>query len=496
LSTAILIAQRKRRIFLDPRPIALVVGALLTILGLTMLLPALVDFAFDHEDWKVFAVASLVTVSTGLFLFLSNRGHGGSLTTRQAFIMTVMVWLVLSTFGALPLYWSGVTGTFTNAFFESMSGITTTGATVLTGLDDMPPGILLWRGVLQWLGGLGIIVMAVAVLPMLQIGGMQLFKAEAFDTPEKILPRARQISGFLTLIFLNLTALCMLAYLLAGMNLLDASVHAMTTVATGGFSTHDLSIGWFDSAAIDTIAAIFMIIGSLPFLLYVQAMQGSVGPLWKDSQVRVFLAMLAVFILTAWAIQHMNDVRSGFEGLRYAFINVTSVMTGAGYSTTGYDTWSPAAFTLFFFITFIGGCAGSTSCGMKIFRVQVLAQTVRQHIASILYPHGVFIAKFNGRRITDDVTSAVMSFFFLYMATYAVSAIALSLAGLDNLTALSGAATAIANVGPGLGPIIGPTGNFGSLNDAAKWILAITMLVGRLELFTVLVMLSRRFWRS
>ncbi len=496
MSTAILIAQRKRRIFLDPRPIALVVGALLTILGLTMLLPALVDFAFDHEDWKVFAVASLVTVSTGLFLFLSNRGHGGSLTTRQAFIMTVMVWLVLSTFGALPLYWSGVTGTFTNAFFESMSGITTTGATVLTGLDDMPPGILLWRGVLQWLGGLGIIVMAVAVLPMLQIGGMQLFKAEAFDTPEKILPRARQISGFLTLIFLNLTALCMLAYLLAGMNLLDASVHAMTTVATGGFSTHDLSIGWFDSAAIDTIAAIFMIIGSLPFLLYVQAMQGSVGPLWKDSQVRVFLAMLAVFILTAWAIQHMNDVRSGFEGLRYAFINVTSVMTGAGYSTTGYDTWSPAAFTLFFFITFIGGCAGSTSCGMKIFRVQVLAQTVRQHIASILYPHGVFIAKFNGRRITDDVTSAVMSFFFLYMATYAVSAIALSLAGLDNLTALSGAATAIANVGPGLGPIIGPTGNFGSLNDAAKWILAITMLVGRLELFTVLVMLSRRFWRS
>lgn len=492
----VVLAQRRRRVFLDPRPIGLVVGVLLTILGATMLLPALVDFAFDHEDWKVFMFTSMVTISTGLFLFLSNRGHGGSLTTRQAFVMTVMVWLVLSTFGALPLYWSGVAGSFTNAFFESISGITTTGATVLVGLDGMPPGILLWRGILQWLGGLGIIVMAVAVLPMLQIGGMQLFKAEAFDTPEKILPRARQISGFLTLIFLNLTALCMLAYLLAGMSLLDASVHAMTTVATGGFSTRDASLGWFDSAAIDMIAGTFMIIGSLPFLLYVQALQGSLKPLWRDSQVRVFLGLLAIFIITAWLIQHTNGVRSGLEGLRYAFINVISVMTGAGYSTTGYDTWSPAAFALFFFMTFIGGCAGSTSCGMKIFRVQVLAQTVRQHIAAILYPHGVFIAKFNGRRITDDVTSAVMSFFFLYMATFAVSAIALSIVGLDNVTALSGAATAIANVGPGLGPVIGPNGSFASLNDAAKWILAITMLVGRLELFTVLVMLSRRFWRS
>lgn len=481
---------------LDLRPVALVLGILLITLGCTMLIPAFVDLIMDNEDWQVFATASLATTSTGGFLYLSNRGRTGGMNTRQAFLMTFGAWVVLSAFGALPFYWSGLLPDYTDAYFESISGITTTGATVMVGLDDMPPGILLWRGILQWLGGLGIIVMAIAVLPMLQIGGMQIFKAEAFETTDKILPRAREISGFITLIFLNLTGLCMLAYLFAGMSVIDAVVHAMTTVATGGFSNHDASLGYFESPLVDTIAIVFMLIGSLPFLLYVQALRGNVVPLWRDSQVRAFLLFVVIFILIATAYQELEGIRFGTEALRYAAVNVTSVITGTGYATTNYDGWGQGSVAFFFFITFIGGCAGSTSCGIKVFRFQVLYQILKQHIAQILYPRGVFVPRFNGRTITDETASAVAGFFFLFVASFVVSALALTMTGLSPLTALSGAATALSNVGPGVGPDIGPDRNYSQLNDAAKWILSITMLVGRLELFTVLVMLSPRFWRT
>ncbi len=486
----------QRQIFFNPTPVILVTGVLLAMLGIAMLIPALIDHAAGNQNWSIFAISALVTGGAGGAMFLATRGSAKALTTRQAFVMTVMVWIMLSAFGALPFYWSGYVPTYTDAFFESISGLTTTGATVMSGLDEMPPGILLWRGILQWLGGLGIIVMAVSVLPMLQIGGMQLFKVEAFETPEKILPRATQISGFITLIFLNLTGLCMLAYLMAGMSFLDAIVHAMTTVATGGFSNHDESIGYFDSAAVDMIAMVFMIIGSLPFLLYVQALQGQSKPLFKDSQVRTFLLLLAGLILFAWTVEEAVGVHNGHEALRVAAVNVTSILTGTGYASAAYDGWGPVAVGFFFFIMFIGGCAGSTSCGIKIFRFQVLFQNLRQHTARILYPNGIFTQRFNDRPISEDVTLAVMSFFFLYLLTFAVSASALAAAGVDTLTALSGAGSAISNVGPGLGAVIGPAGNYQPLGDLPKWILSITMLVGRLELFTVLVMLSPRFWRA
>ncbi len=493
-----LVQSRKaaRRPIFDPTPVVLVIGVLLAMLGGAMLLPTFADYIAGNDNWPVFAVSAVATSGIGSLMFLATRGSGSGLSTRQAFIMTVMVWVALSAFGALPIYWSGAVPTYTDAFFESISGLTTTGATVMVDLDNQPPGILLWRGILQWLGGLGIIVMAVSVLPMLKIGGMQLFKVEAFETPEKILPRATQISGFITLIFLNLTGLCMLAYLFAGMSVLDGIVHAMTTVATGGFSNHDASLGYFNNPAIDMIAILFMIIGSLPFLLYVQALQGQSKPLFRDGQVRVFLMLLAGLILFAWIIEEVVGARAGIEALRFAAVNVTSILTGTGYSTTAYDGWGPVAVAFFFFIMFIGGCAGSTSCGIKIFRFQVLFQNLRQHLARILYPNGIFTQKFNGRPISDDVTSAVMTFFFLYIVSFAVSAMALSLAGLDTLTALSGAGSAISNVGPGLGAIIGPAGTYQSLGDVPKWILSATMLLGRLELFTVLVLLSPRFWRS
>lgn len=479
----------------DLRPILLVTGALLATLGCAMMVPAMIDLAADNDDWRVFAASALLTMMVGVSLWISARGSPGVLGLRQAFVMTCMVWVVLSAFGALPFLWSGTVPSYTDAFFEAMSGLTTTGATVVVGLDYAPPGVLFWRAILQWLGGLGIIVMALAVLPMLKVGGMQLFKAEAFDAPDKILPRATQISGIMTLIFIGLTGVCALLYNAAGMGIADAIMHAMTTVATGGFSTKDASMGHFDSAAIDWIAIAFMCIGSLPFLLYIKVLQGEPRALVRDTQVRAFFLLLAAFTVAIWLFQHNTGVHDGVEGLRYAAFNVVSIMTGTGYANADYNAWGSFSAGLFFVIMFIGGCAGSTSCGIKVFRFQVLFASLGQHFNRIVYPNGIFVPRFNGRPIDDGVVAAVQSFVFLYICSFAVLAIALNLTGLDDLTALSGAATALSNVGPGLGEIIGPAGTFRPLNDAAKWILAFGMLLGRLELLTVLVLFVPRFWR-
>jgi trk system potassium uptake protein TrkH len=481
---------------LDLRPVLLVCGILTAALGAIMLLPAIIDFSSGNDDWKVFLAASAATTLFGSILFISASDAPRRLSTRQAILMTVLCWLFLTTFGAIPFLWSGIVPSFTDAFFESMSGLTTTGATVIAGLDDAPPGILFWRGLLQWIGGLGIIVMAVAVLPMLQIGGMQVFRAEGFDTSEKILPRATQISGSLILVFASLTAICAILYKAAGMSTMDAAVHAMTTVATGGFSTRDASIGHFDSAAIDWIGIAFMLLGSLPFVLYIGILRGSWRPLLKDGQVRAFLLLIFCFTLIAWAIVHFGEHYSGHHGLRIAAFNVISIMTGTGYATADYGLWGTHSVALFFFIMFIGGCAGSTSCGIKIFRFQILYADVKQQFQQIAYPHGVFIKRFNGRPIDDRVSSAVVSFFFLYLFSFVALAVALQLTGLDFVTAISGAGSAISNVGPGLGEIIGPAGNFGSLNATAKWLLSAGMLLGRLELLTALVLFLPRFWQS
>ncbi len=492
------------------RPVYLVIGMLMAILGAAMLAPAFVDLVGGNPTGMVFLGSAATSVVIGLGLWASARGPRAELGARQAILMTVGAWVALATLGALPLYWSGVTPTFTDAFFESMSGITTTGATVISGLDDLPTGILFWRAILQWLGGLGIVVMAVAVLPMLQIGGMQLFKAEAFDTPEKILPRATQISGSISLIYVTLTIACALSYAAAGMELGDGIMHAMTTVATGGFSTKDASIGHFDSAAVETVAIVFMILGSLPFILFIQLLQGRIQPFLTDSQVKLFLLLAAGFSLMIWfyrtsgaagppdptaLIATATDPAS-LAGFRQSAFNTISIMTGTGYASTDYETWGPFSTSFFFAIMFIGGCAGSTSCGIKIFRFQVLYQEFRQNISQILFPHGVFVKRFNGRPIEASVSTAVMSFFFLYLISVAVLAVLLSFTGLDTLTALSGAATAISNVGPGLGDTIGPTGNFQSLDATAKWLMAAGMLLGRLEIFTVLVLVLPSFWRD
>ena len=478
------------------RAVFLVNGIMLLILGVAMLVPAMLDARVGHPDWQVFLAAAFLTVFVGACLSITCWGSGEDLHLRQAFVLTTTIWVVTPTFAALPFAFSDLNLSYTDAFFEAMSGITTTGSTVISGLEDAPPGILIWRALLQWMGGIGIIVTAVAILPLLQVGGMQLFRMESSDASEKVLPRTAQIAGTISIIYLTLSVLCALVYWAAGMPPFEAAAHAMTTIATGGFSTSDASIGIYDSALIDYTATAFMIIGSLPFLLYFQILRGRPLALWRDSQVRWFFAILftAIACMTLWQVGG-NDVVFA-EAVRFTAFNVTSILTGTGYATDDYGQWGGFAVVIFFFVMFIGGCAGSTSCGIKIFRFQVLYAAARTQMGRLLQPHGVFVANFNRRPIPDSVMDSVMSFFFLFALSFAVLAVALSLMGLDFLTAVSGAGTAIANVGPGLGDVIGPSGTFAPLPDMAKWLLSAGMLLGRLELLTVMVLFTRTFWRG
>ncbi|MGZ8410679.1 MAG: TrkH family potassium uptake protein [Hyphomicrobium sp.] len=481
---------------MDFRPIFLIVGILLTTLAVGMGLPAMLDAYYRHPDWEVFAVSGGVTAFVGIAMILTCRIEHIRISVRQAFVMTTLSWLAIAIFGALPFAFSELSLSYTDAFFETMSGVTTTGATVITGLDHAPPGILLWRALLQWLGGLGIIVMTIAVLPMLRVGGMQMFRVETFETGEKVMPRAAQISAALTIIYIVLTGTWALALSVAGMNGLDAVVHAMTTLATGGFSTHDASIGHFDSALIEGIVTVGMILGSLPFVLYLRVVQGQGGDLVRDSQVHWFLAILALAIaLTTWMLWSRSGLTPA-AAFHVAVFNVTSIITGTGYVTTGDWAWGSFVESIFFYTMFIGGCTGSTTCGIKIFRFQVLYAATVTQFHHLLRPHGVFIPYYNNRPIPDDVITSVLSFFFLYGVCFAALAIGLGMLGLDFITAVSGAATAISNVGPGLGPVIGPESTFQTLPDAAKWLLSAGMLLGRLELFTVLMLFTPFLWRG
>jgi trk system potassium uptake protein TrkH len=410
--------------------------------------------------------------------------------------MTVTIWVVLTLFAALPLYMSDLGLSFTEALFEAMSGITTTGATVITTLDTSPPGILLWRGLLQWFGGLGVVVMAIAVLPMLRVGGMQMFRAEAFETPDKILPAAAQIASAMTVIYCILTFACAVAYWLAGMEAFDALVHALSTVATGGFSTRDASLGAFEQPAIHYVAVAFMILGALPFVLYIGVLQGRLAQLYGDSQVRLFLMLLSIATLGVTLVLITGDIASGEKAFRDALFSVVSIMTGTGLGIADFSAWGTLAVTIFFVVMFIGGCTGSTSCGIKVFRFQVLARDLYQHIRQIIFPSMIYIKRYNGRPMPDSVSTSVQSFVFLYFSSFLILSVLLSLSGLAPLDALGTAATVISNAGPGLSPELGPAGNFASLSDASKWLMTIGMLVGRLEVMMILVLFTPRFWRA
>ena len=481
---------------MDFRPAIFVVGLLLATLAVVMCVPAIADFAYGHPDWQVFAVSAAMTFFVGVTMALTSKTRDMKLTIRHAFMITTTSWMAMTLFASLPFAFSELDMGFTDAVFEAMSGITTTGSTVISGLENAPPGILLWRSLLQWLGGIGIIVMGIAVLPMLQVGGMQLFRMESSDQSDKAMPRAAQIASAIGVIYLLLTIIWAGLYWVAGMTGFDAISHAMTTIATGGFSNHDESFAYFDSAMIEYIAAAGMLVGALPFILYLRALQGDMLAVVNDSQVQWFLVFVAGVIVTTcgWLVLEVGE--DPLNALRLATFNIVSIVTGTGYATDDYSIWGSFSPVIFFFIMFIGGCSGSTTCGIKVFRFQVLYAAARTQIHHLLQPHGVFIPYFNNRPISEEIIISVLSFFFMWFFTFALLTLGLSLLGLDFVTAFSSAATSIANVGPALGPVAGPTGNFVSFPDAAKWLMAGGMLLGRLELFTVIVMLSRSFWRS
>lgn len=480
---------------LDLRPIGYVIGLLVAALGCAMLLPMAVDLYAGNRNWMAFLESAIITVFTGGLIAQScaNADHRG-LTIQQTFILTTFVWLALPLFGALPFYFGATQASPTDAFFEAMSALTTTGATVFSGLGDLPVGINIWRGALQWLGGIGIIVVAMVFLPELRVGGMQIFRSESFDTFGKILPRATEISSKISVIYISITAAAIIAYLACGLSGMDAFMHAMTTVSTGGHSNYDASFSALPAAA-EYVAVVFMIAAALPFVRYVQLISGDNLALLRDAQIRGFLIILAVGVaaVTMWLWS-----QGGFseEALRKALFNVTSVMTGTGYSSADYMQWGSFPIAVIFFIGLVGGCAGSTSCSIKVFRFQLLFASIRAQINAIHSPHGIFTPRYEGRAIEEDVVNSVMAFFMVFVVTLGVVAVLLGLTGLDFTTSVSGAVATLANIGPGLGDEIGPAGNYGDINGAAKWIMIAAMVIGRLELMAVYAMLTLRFWRN
>ena len=468
-------------------------GILQIILGVSMFIPIIAQFVYSEVDSSFFG-ASIITIVFGTLFFLSNLDHDRKLSLQQAFLLTALSWLNIAIFGSLPFIFSTIELTITDAFFESMSGITTTGSTIISNLENTPKGILLWRAILQWLGGIGIIVMAITLMPIMNVGGMQLFKISSNDSSEKILPKSKEIALRLIYIYSGLTVLCAFTYWIFGMGKFDSLTHSMTTIATGGFSNYNQSIGYFNSIPIEISSMIFIILGSLPFISYIKFISGDKKIFLRDIQIKTFIKIIiaTIIILSIYLL-----ITNGNEfSLRSISFNTISILTGTGYVSAEFDGWGSFPLTLFFALMFIGGCAGSTTCGVKIFRVQILYLFITNQLKKIIYPKGVFVIKYDQNSVDDKFIASIISFIYFYFVIFFILAAVLSLTGLDFITAISGAATSISNVGPGLGPIIGPNGDFSSLPDISKWVLTVGMILGRLELFAILVLFLPSFWRN
>jgi len=473
-----------------------VLGWLLLMLAGVMLLPMVADLISANEDWAAFVVSAGATSFIGGLLVLAYRGSAPRFSLRAGYLLTVTAWLGIGFFGSLPLVMSAVPNSFTDAVFETMSGLTTTGSTVLVGLDHMPPGILLWRSLLQWLGGIGIIVTAIVLLPMLRVGGMQLFRSESSDVSDKIAGRTVHVVTLTISAYVVLTGVCALAYDLAGMSSFDAVNHAMTTLATGGFSTRDASLGYFDSVTIEMVAMVFMVAGALPLVLYPRFVKQGLRALRHEQQVLLFLAVLfcSIALLTAWNVSANN--MEVLDATRVTAVNVVSVLTDTGYATADFAAWGSFSLGLLFVLMLVGGCAGSTAGAVKIFRWHILFEGAMRHLQLMRSPHRIVNAKYAGRSLSPEMVQSVRNFFFMYLITLLVLSLAVMATGVDFLSSITGVAQAMANAGPSLGPIGGPASNFLAMPDTAKWLLMAAMLLGRLELSTVYVLMLWGFWRD
>ena len=477
------------------QPIISVIGIFLLWLSFAMLIPGLLDFFEGNQNWIGFFVSSVFTFFMGMSFILMNRGNTIKIEVKSAFMLVVLSWFSLSIFASLPFITSTQNFSLTDAFFESVSGLTTTGSTIINDIENSSRGIILWRAILQWLGGIGIIVSAISILPRLGVGGMQLFRLESSDTSEKILPKAARIAAEISVLYITLSVICAIAFIFSGLSFFDSVVHAMSTIATGGFSSKSDSIGSYNNVNLETMTILFMILASLPFVLYLKAIRGKPKDLIKDQQVHGFFKTLIISILVVVFYLILTSNFTFSEILRYSIFNVTSILTGTGFTSTNYNGWGTPIILLFLFITFIGGCAGSTTCGVKIFRLQIVFNNSKEMISKLISPNRVVNKRYNGEHLSPEVTQSVITFLFIFILTFIVLSILLSFTGLDLLTSFSAAATSISNVGPGLGQVIGPAYSFSQIPEIAKWLLSFGMLAGRLEFLTLIVIFNKSFWR-
>ena len=469
-------------------------GILQIILGISMIFPIIIQIIFGELN-SSFISASLITIIFGTLFLLSNLDQDKKLNLQHAFLLTALSWISVAIFGSLPFIFSDLNLSITDSFFESMSGITTTGSTIITDLNSTPKAILLWRAILQWLGGIGIIVMAITLMPTMNVGGMQLLKISSTDGSEKILPKTKEISIRLIMIYVALTFLCALFYKIFGMKFFDSLTHSMTTIATGGFSNYNDSIGHFNNFKIEMTSMIFIILGSIPFIAYIKYLSGTKNIFITDTQIKSFIKIIFFSILILFLYLVIFNKSFSEISLRSISFNVISILTGTGYVTQNFDNWGNFPLIYFLILMFIGGCAGSTTCGIKIFRVQILYLFIKNQLKKIIYPRGIFIIKYDNNNVNEKFMASIISFIYLYIVIFFVIAALLSLSGLDFTTSISGAATSISNVGPGLGELIGPNGNFSQLPDFSKWVLSFGMILGRLELFAILVLFLPSFWQ-
>lgn len=477
------------------RILAFINGIFLVTLALSMLVPVITLLIFEQpQGINAFLWSSLITALVGIAMMAQGRPQQTRLRPRDMYMLTVSSWVMVSIFAALPFIFAE-RASITDAYFESMSGITATGATVFSGLDDMSPGTLIWRSLLHWLGGIGFIGMAVAILPILRIGGMRLFQTESSDRSEKVMPRSHMVAKYMVLAYVGLSTLAVLAFWLAGMGLFDSINHAMSAIATGGFSTSDSSLGKWQAPAIHWVAVVVMVLGSLPFVLYVGALRGNYRALLRDAQVHGFLLLLvgSWFVLAGW--KWLTTDLFWLDALRLVAVNITSIMTTTGFAVGDYHLWGPFASMMFFYLGFVGGCSGSTAGGLKIFRFQVAYILLKANLKQLIHPRAVIKQQYNRHRLDEDIVRSILAFAFFYTITIATLALGVAMCGVDWITALTGAAAMVSGVGPGMGEMVGPAGNYANIPDLAKWLLSFGMLLGRLEILTVLVLLFPAFWR-
>ena len=472
-----------------------ILGILQIILGVSMILPIIIQIIFNELD-SSFISASIITIIFGTLFLLSNLENDKKLNLHQAFLLTSLSWINVAIFGSLPFIFSDLNLSVTDSFFESMSGITTTGSTIITDLNSSPKSILIWRAILQWLGGIGIIVMAITLMPIMNVGGMQLLKVSASDASEKILPKTKEITLRIITIYLALTFLCTFFYKIFGMNFFDSLTHSMTTIATGGFSNYNDSIGHFNNFKIEFTSMIFIILGSIPFIAYIKYLSGKKNIFYTDTQIKSFIKIIFFSIIILFLYLNLSNNNFSEISLRSISFNVISILTGTGYVTSNFDNWGNFPLVYFLILMFIGGCAGSTTCGIKIFRVQILFIFLKNQLKKMIYPRGIFVIKYDNNNVNEKFMASIISFIYLYIIIFFIIAALLSLTGLDFTTSISGAATSISNVGPGLGELIGPNGNFSQLPDFSKWVLSLGMILGRLELFAILVLFLPSFWQK